>query len=114
MLEAGWANVFAAHNGALVTPPADGRILPGIVRARAIELARLAGIGVAEKRLTRRQLLDADEVFLTGSVRGIEPARALDGAELGAVSNLVLDISTRLRRHWGYPTAAQEGANADR
>ncbi|HEY4779624.1 MAG TPA: aminotransferase class IV, partial [Solirubrobacterales bacterium] len=82
VLEAGRGNVFAVCEGALRTPPADGRILPGTARAAAIEVARAGGIEVREGRLTRGDLLAAEEVFLTGSVRGVEPARSLDGTPL--------------------------------
>jgi para-aminobenzoate synthetase/4-amino-4-deoxychorismate lyase len=68
VLEAGRANVFLVEAGRLVTPPLDGRILPGVTRRR---LCRLAS--VAEEPITLERLLRADEVFLTGSLRGVEP-----------------------------------------
>ena len=45
-------------------------------------------------------LLDADEVFLTGSVRGIEPVRSLDGVELRADGSLAARIASALRDRW--------------
>ena len=106
VLEAGWANVFASFDGTLVTPRADGRILAGVTRAIAIAIASEAGIEVRERRLRRIQLLEADEVFLTGSVRGVAPARALDGEPLpqaGEISRLVGDA---LRQRWTPPAVA--------
>jgi para-aminobenzoate synthetase/4-amino-4-deoxychorismate lyase len=106
VLEAGWANVFAVRDGALCTPRTDGRILPGIARAAAIEAARAAGLTVDERHLGRAELLAAEEVFLTNSVRGVVPARSLDGAALpgaGEVSRLVGDA---LRRRWTSAPAA--------
>ena len=42
VLEAAWANVWIeAADGALLTPPADGRILPGITRARLLAAPHL-------------------------------------------------------------------------
>jgi len=111
ILEAGRANLFAGIDGVLFTPVADGRILPGIARAGAIAAAAEAGIGVVEQRLSRDQLLAADEVFLTGSVRGVEPARALDGAELPAATELSRRVGARLRRRW-LNAAAAAGARA--
>lgn len=111
VLEAGRASLFAAIDGVLVTPRADGRILPGIARAGAIAAAREAGIAVAERRLTREELLAADEVFLTGSVRGVEPARALDGAPLPAATELSRRVGARLRRRW-MTAGAAAGARA--
>jgi para-aminobenzoate synthetase/4-amino-4-deoxychorismate lyase len=100
VLEAGRANVFVASEGVLKTPPADGRILPGLARAGAIGAAREAEIEVLETPLTRGDLLAADEVFLTGSVRGVEPVRSLDGASLRRAGKLSRRVGDRLRRRW--------------
>ena len=97
VLEAGWANVFAVHDGVLSTPPLDGRILPGVTRAAAIEVAQAAGFEVAERRLTREDLLAAEEVFLTSSVRRIAAARELDGAVLGGVGRIGAAVGDALR-----------------
>ncbi len=82
VLEASRANVFAVREGVLTTPPLDGRILPGVTRMRTIELAGELGVEAREATLSRDDLLSADEVFLTGSVRGIEPVGAIDGTAL--------------------------------
>jgi amino-transferase class IV len=113
VLEGGRANVFVAHEGVLKTPAADRRLLPGIARAGALAAAREAAIPVLETSLTRDELLAADEVFLTGSVRGVEPAKSLDGVPLppaGALSRLV---AAGLRRRWlRDPSAAAAPAPA--
>jgi para-aminobenzoate synthetase/4-amino-4-deoxychorismate lyase len=106
VLETARANVFAALDGVLVTPAADSRILPGIARAGAIAAAREGGAGVAERRLGRRDLLAADEVFLTGSVRGVEPAVSLDGEPLGGGGALSRLVGDGLRRRWAHAPAA--------
>jgi para-aminobenzoate synthetase / 4-amino-4-deoxychorismate lyase len=100
VLEAGWGNVFAVRSGVLETPPTDGRILPGIARAGVIEIARAEGIEVLERRLGREELLAAEEVFLTGSVRGVEPARSLDGLPLPPPGELSRRAAAGLRRRW--------------
>jgi para-aminobenzoate synthetase / 4-amino-4-deoxychorismate lyase len=100
VLEAGRGNVFAAFDGVLKTPRADGRILPGTARAATIGIARDEGIEVLERRLTRDDLFAADEVFLTGSVRGVEPIRALDGAPLPAGDELGRRLGQALRLRW--------------
>jgi para-aminobenzoate synthetase/4-amino-4-deoxychorismate lyase len=74
-LEAERANIFLVRDGVLATPPSDGRILPGVGRARVLEIAGEQGVGVAERPLALADLEDADELFLTGSVRGVEPVR---------------------------------------
>lgn len=99
VLEAGRANVFAVLDGALVTPPADGRILPGTARAATLELAAELGIAAAERPLTLADLRAADAVFLTSSVKGLRPARYLDGEELHR-DELVERLATALRHRW--------------
>jgi para-aminobenzoate synthetase / 4-amino-4-deoxychorismate lyase len=73
VLEGTRSNLFAVRDGAVITPPTDGRILPGVARARTIEVARAAGIEVVERALSADDLATADEVFMTGGVRGVEP-----------------------------------------
>jgi len=100
VLEAGRASVFVAVRGKLATPPLDGRVLPGIARAGAIAAAAEAGIELEERPLDRDELLGADEVFLTGSVRGVEPARSLDGIPLPPQGELSRRVAAGLRRRW--------------
>ncbi len=99
-LETSRANVFAVRGGALTTPPLDGRILPGIARMRAIEVAREQGVEVREGELTLDDLRRADEIFLTGSVRGVEPVRSLDGVELEPRGDTATRLAAELRRRW--------------
>lgn len=99
-LETSRANLFAVRGGTLTTPPLDGRILPGIARMRAIEVAREQGAGVREGVLTLDDLRRADEVFLTGSVRGVEPVRSLDGVELESCGEVTARLAAELRRRW--------------
>jgi para-aminobenzoate synthetase / 4-amino-4-deoxychorismate lyase len=100
ILEASRANVFAVEGEVFVTPPADERILPGVARARAIELARSLGIEVREEKLSKQRLLAASEAFLSGSVRGIEPVRALDGTSLEEPSRAVRELADAMAALW--------------
>jgi len=99
-LETSRANVFVVRGGTLTTPSLDGRILPGIARARTIEIAGAMGIGLREQNVALTDLLDAEEMFLTGSVRGIEPVRSLDGVELGPHSDVTARFAAELHRRW--------------
>lgn len=110
VLEASRANVFVVRDGTLGTPPADGRILAGVTRMRVLEIAAGLGIDIEETRVSHDDLLGADEVFLTGSVRGIEPARRLDGAPLAGGGEIAGRIARALRRSWaGAETAPEFG-----
>jgi para-aminobenzoate synthetase/4-amino-4-deoxychorismate lyase len=106
VLEASRASVFAVRDGALFTPPLDGRILPGITRMRVLELAGEVGIHAHEAELSRADLLAADEAFLTGSVRGIERAESLDGAPLQGGAEIIDRLATELWQAWTGAKAA--------
>jgi para-aminobenzoate synthetase/4-amino-4-deoxychorismate lyase len=78
VLETDRASVFAVAGGVLRTPATDGRILPGIMRARVIAAARAAGLTVAEGPLPLAALPGAAEIFVTNSIRGLRPAAVGD------------------------------------
>jgi para-aminobenzoate synthetase/4-amino-4-deoxychorismate lyase len=101
VLEAARANVFVLRDGALATPPTDGRILPGITRAAVIELAEGNGIDVSQRPVSVDELGDADAILLTGSVRGIEFARSLDGERLASAGEPAEPLRGALRARWG-------------
>lgn len=108
VLETTRANVFAVgEDGVLRTPPADGAILPGVTRARAIAIARELGATVREERLTRDALGAAREVFATGSIRGVEPVRSLDGVPIGGGQGLASTLADALRRRWLEPATGR-------
>jgi para-aminobenzoate synthetase/4-amino-4-deoxychorismate lyase len=100
VLEAGRANLFVVTGGGLATPPADGRILPGTARAATLDLARELGIPTVEKRLYLEDLREADDLFLTSSLRGIRPVRSVDGEPLGPADPLVERLAGELKRRW--------------
>lgn len=79
VLEAADGNVVAVLDGAVVTPPCDGRIIPGVTRSLLLELAPGLGLEVREAALDRRTLLAADLVAVTSSVRRLRPLRRIDG-----------------------------------
>ena len=82
------SNVFAVRDSTLVTPSLEGSVLPGITRRVVLELAADAGIPVAERSLTLRDLRTAEECFLTNTTWEIRPVGELDGRsfEVGPVT----------------------------
>lgn len=71
LCEAATSNVFLVKNGGLHTPSLAAGCLPGITRAVVMELAHKLGIPCEEKRIPMEALRDADELFLTSSIRGV-------------------------------------------
>jgi para-aminobenzoate synthetase/4-amino-4-deoxychorismate lyase len=100
VFEATRANVFAVRGGRLLTPPLDGSILPGVARAAVLAVAGELGLEQREERLDLDLLGDADEVFLTGSLRGVEPVRALDGTEFALGGPASTALAAALKRRW--------------
>lgn len=81
--EASTANVFILCNRGLATPPVSDGALPGITRGVVLDLARKTGIAASERSLRPRELLEADEAFLTSAVMGVMPLISVDGRAIG-------------------------------
>jgi para-aminobenzoate synthetase/4-amino-4-deoxychorismate lyase len=69
VLEAAWASVLARVDGIWRTPPADGRILPGIARSRL-----LAAGAAVEAPLTLDDLRRADRLRVVSALRAVDAA----------------------------------------
>jgi para-aminobenzoate synthetase/4-amino-4-deoxychorismate lyase len=74
LLETDRGNVGAVIDGVLLTPPADGRLLPGTTRSAVMRAAHAAAIKVGQKPLTLDQLAAATEVFVTNAVAALAAA----------------------------------------
>lgn len=81
--EASAANIFIILRGQLLTPPEGPKILSGITRSKILEAARATGIPAEERRITRADLLAADEAFLSSSTAEVVPILAADGHKIG-------------------------------
>lgn len=75
-------NVFIVRNGILYTPELTS-CLDGITRRTIFALAKDRGIEVVEKRITRDEVVIADEAFFTGTAAEVTPIRELDGRPIG-------------------------------
>ena len=76
-------NLFIVKAGQLFTPPLSAGALYGITRATVIGLAQAAGYQVFEPNLTRYDLFNADECFLTGTGAEMVPVVKIDGRVIG-------------------------------
>jgi len=112
-------NVFLVDaDGSLVTPP-EAKVLLGVTRSSIIELAKHDGIPVREERIRPERLLEAAEVFLTGTTAGVWPVGSIDGQSIG--DGGAGPVSQRLRerfvqvvsgqapafRHWLTPASGE-------
>jgi branched-chain amino acid aminotransferase len=77
-------NIFIIKNQKLLTPPLAAGALYGVTRAVVMDLAKISGIDVAEPDLTRYDLYNADECFLTGTGAELIPVTKIDGRVIGS------------------------------
>jgi branched-chain amino acid aminotransferase len=116
------ANVFAIEGRSLLTPPVTDGVLDGIMRGLVTEAAPDCGLDPLERSLDLDELLGADAVFLTNSVRFLMPLRTLDGhvlrpAEDSTVHALQDAIFARVRQECGlhlpWPDTGSEAPAMD-
>ncbi|XVF59205.1 hypothetical protein PTKIN_Ptkin07bG0256600 [Pterospermum kingtungense] len=99
-------NIFVVKGNVIATPAIKGTILPGITRKSIIDVARSQGFQVEERLVPVDELLDADEVFCTGTAVVVSPVGSItykgkrvsygvDG--FGAVSEQLYSVLTRLQ-----------------
>jgi branched-chain amino acid aminotransferase len=91
LCESATANVFLVNRGQLFIPPLASGCLPGVTREVVIEMAQNLGIDCLETDLIPKDLDEADEIFLTSSIRGITGLSRLDSRllEPGPVTQLL-------------------------
>lgn len=72
--EVGAANFFALLGDTIVTPELTGSILPGVTRDSVLHIAAdRFGLRTEERRICIDEVLEADEVFCTGTAAVISP-----------------------------------------
>ncbi|MGA8031650.1 MAG: D-amino acid aminotransferase [Casimicrobiaceae bacterium] len=86
LTEASASNVLIVHSGAIVAPPKDNLILPGITYDATLELARAIGVPVDVRPVTRAEVLAADEVWLSSSSKEVLAVTRIDGRPVGGGS----------------------------
>ncbi|CAN1185211.1 Branched-chain-amino-acid aminotransferase 2, chloroplastic [Linum perenne] len=75
--EASACNIFMVKGNVISTPAAEGTILPGITRKSIIEIANDHGYQVEEGVVPVDKLLEADEVFCTGTAVVVAPVTSI-------------------------------------
>ena len=76
-------NIFIVKEKRLLTPPLSAGALYGITRGVVMDLAAQSGLTVGEPDLTRYDLFNADECFLTGTGAELVPVVKIDGRVVG-------------------------------
>lgn len=87
--ECATANVFVVKGGALYTPDLGSGCLPGVTRELVMGFARGLGFEVHEGVVSLAFLLDADEVFLTNTLIGVQAVSCVGDLEFEGVPGVV-------------------------
>ncbi len=81
--EAAASNVWVVKNGTVMGPPKDKLVLEGIRYGLIEEICRASGIGFELRRITRAEVLAADELLLSSATKEVLPVTLLDGQPVG-------------------------------
>jgi len=76
-------NIFIVKNGRITTPPLDADILNGITRDSVIKMIKANGEKVIEKNITIKNLLSADEIFMTGTAAEVKSVTQVNRTKIG-------------------------------
>ena len=76
-------NLFIVQDGVIITPPNGPNLLPGITRDLVSELASRHGLPIQERPIPQRDLLKADEIWLTSSSNEVLPVTRLNDKTVG-------------------------------
>ena len=72
------SNIWIIKKNNLITHPANKDILRGVTRTRLKILIKENNLKLSEKSFTKKQLYNADEVFLTSSGSFVTPIIKID------------------------------------
>lgn len=75
-------NLFYVRRNKIATPPLDAGILEGVTRRHVIDIARKHKLPVFEVNFPPERLYDADEIFITSTLREVFPVTQIDDIEI--------------------------------
>ena len=105
-MEAAASNVWVVRGGVVLGPPKDNLVLEGIRYGLLEELCRQEGIPFELRRVSRDEVLGADELLLSSATKEVLPVTRLDGKPVG--NGRPGPIYERL--HAGYQRAKQSSS----
>ena len=89
------SNIWIIKKNNLITHPANSDILKGVTRTSLLKIIKKTSLKLVEKTFTHKQLLEADEVFLTSSGSFITPILKIDKKKInkGKIGNITLKLA---------------------
>jgi len=106
VIEGTTSNVFLVKERVLLTPPETEGILPGITRRHLLEAAASIDLPVRITTLTSGDLINADEVFISSTVREVLPVVRVDDQVIGdgLVGKITRAIHRQFRKDCSLPS----------
>jgi len=97
LAEGSVSNVFIVKDFVIYTPPLEIGVLPGVARKHVCALAMKNSIKLENKDLTIKELLAADEVFITNVIMQVMPvikieAHDVKDAKPGAITKKIMAL----------------------
>ncbi|MCC2615367.1 aminotransferase class IV [Aestuariibacter halophilus] len=102
LTEAAACNAFVVIKDEIWTPALDQQKLAGITRQVLIDCVRKDGVfTVREGTITRQQVMEANEVWLTSSTRNVQPVISIDDQPVndGQVGDIWRVVSSLFEQH---------------
>lgn len=81
--EGSTSNIFIVKDGTVFTPPLSKKILAGITRKVVKQICERLSINVIEKPIRKKDVLEADEVFMTNTTNEVVPIVEVEGMKIG-------------------------------
>ena len=113
--EAPGENLFLVKNNMLVTPPLNSSALDGITRKSIITLAKDMKLKIKVRKVSKKELRLADEIFLSGTAAEITPIIRIDKKKIGSgkvgnITKLFMDtysdiVMNKNENHFNWLTA---------
>jgi D-alanine transaminase len=103
--EAAASNVWVVKDGVVMGPPKDNLVLEGMRFNLIEDICREQGIPFELRRITRAEVLDADELMLSSATKEVLPVTLLDGAPVGHGASRGLPGPVYQRLYAGYQAA---------
>lgn len=105
--EAAASNVWVVKDGTVIGSPKDNLVLEGIRYGLIEEMCRSIGVPFALRRVSRAEVLDADELLLSSATKEVLSITRLDGAPVGHASHRGQRGPISVRLHAAYQAAKQ-------
>lgn len=103
--EAAASNVWAVKNNTVMGPPRDNLVLEGIRYGLIEDICRAQGLGFELRRVSRAEVLDADELLLSSATKEVLAITTLDGQPVGHGATRGKPGPVYAKLHAGYQAA---------